>query len=311
MPQNSTSSHFVGITVSRSDRCPCIIAAPTADATQLDKRVRRFPFDYRQGPTKETIQSALAYLQLDAAPPKAKSQAVETINALWKLFVEKEAIRTNVTLAVSPSADNLTVHDPYLYFDDAAFKSNKRHADLHSLRDTTALAPAELEAEKSGIVFVPLASPTSTTTSSSPPTNLVGTLVNGAGLAMNTNDVVNLRLSTLTPPSSCANFLDTGGKATSQTIATSFKLILSDPRVSVVFVNIFGGLTLGDMIAEGIILAFKEVGVTKPVVVRIKGTNEELGQRILREAELPIHAYDDFEEAVRKVAELANANAEG
>lgn len=307
MPQNSTSSHFVGITVSRSDRSPCIIAAPTADPTRLDKRVRRFPFDYRQGPTKEIIQSALAYLQLDAAPPKAKSQAVETIEKLWKLFVEKEAIRTSVTLAVSPSADNLTVHDPYLYFDDAAFKSNKRHEDLHSLRDTSTLAAAELEAEKSGIVFVPLASPADTTPSI--PTNLVGTLVNGAGLAMNTNDVVNLRLASLSPPSSCANFLDTGGKATSQTIATSFKLILSDLRVSVVFVNIFGGLTLGDMIAEGIILAFKEVGVSKPVVVRIKGTNEELGQRILREANLPIKAYDDFEEAVAEVGRLANAGA--
>jgi succinyl-CoA synthetase alpha subunit len=73
-----------------------------------------------------------------------------------------------------------------------------------------------------------------------------------------------------------------------------------------VFVNIFGGLTLCDMIAEGIIMAFKEVGVDKPVVVRLRGTNEELGQRVLKEANLPIHAFDDFEEAVRKVGELAN-----
>lgn len=126
---------------------------------------------------------------------------------------------------------------------------------------------------------------------------------------MNTNDVVNLRLAKANPPTSCANFLDTGGKATSATISTSFKLILSDPRVSVVFVNIFGGLTLCDMIAEGIILAFKEVGVNKPVVARLRGTNEELGQKIMEEAKLPIQAFDDFEEAVREVGRLANANA--
>jgi succinyl-CoA synthetase alpha subunit len=136
--------------------------------------------------------------------------------------------------------------------------------------------------------------------------NLVGTLVNGAGLAMNTNDVLHLRLSQPPYSTANANFLDTGGKATSQTIMTSFKLILSDPRVAVVFVNIFGGLTLADMIAEGIILAFKEVGVDKPVVVRLRGTNEEKGQEVLAQAKLPIFAISDFEEAVRKVGELAN-----
>jgi succinyl-CoA synthetase alpha subunit len=133
----------------------------------------------------------------------------------------------------------------------------------------------DLEAEAAGIVYVPLGDPASSER------NLVGTSTHSA------------------------NFLDTGGKATASTIKTSFKLILSDPRVSVVFVNIFGGLTLCDMIAEGIILAFKEVGVEKPVVVRLRGTNEEEGRKVLEQANLPIHAFDDFEEAVRKVGELA------
>lgn len=141
------------------------------------------------------------------------------------------------------------------------------------------------------------------------PRNLVGTLVNGAGLAMNTNDVLHTRLSQPPYHTTSANFLDTGGKATSSTIKTSFKLILSDPRVSVVFVNIFGGLTLGDMIAEGIIMAFKEVGVDKPVVVRIRGTNEEEGRKVLMAANLPIHAFDDFEEAVKKVGDLADVSS--
>ena len=99
--------------------------------------------------------------------------------------------------------------------------------------------------------------------------------VNGAGLAMNTNDAI-ADLGGM-----CANFLDTGGKATSETVKTSFKIILNDPRVKVVFVNIFGGLTLCDMIAEGIMLAYKELGINVPVVVRLRGTNEKIGQKMV------------------------------
>ncbi|KAF2009935.1 succinyl-CoA ligase-like protein subunit alpha [Aaosphaeria arxii CBS 175.79] len=307
-PADTENTHFVGIDVARGARSPSIIAAPTSSPSQLSHRVRRFPFDYRTGPTQETISAAISYLQLDAAAPKTKAQTASLITNLWTLYTAKEAITATVSLAPSPSQDTLQIWNPYLFFDDAAFKSNNRHADLHALRDTSTLHPTSLEAEASGIVFIPLASPSTTTASSPPRNNLIGTLVNGAGLAMNTNDVLSLRLS---PTTTSANFLDTGGKATSQTISTSFKLILQDPRVAVVFVNIFGGLTLGDMIAEGIILAFKEVGVDKPVVVRIKGTNEEEGRRILQEARLPIVAFDDFEEAVREVGRLAGVASDG
>jgi succinyl-CoA synthetase alpha subunit len=270
------------------------------------------------GPTSDLIFSVIRHLQLDAAPLKAKAQVGTLVQSLWKLYHEKEAISITVNLALNDKADKLDVYDPYLFFDDAAFKSNKRQADLHSLRDSSTVSATEIEAEKNGIVYIPLASPDSTKKDGEEPRNLVGTLVNGAGLAMNTNDLLSLRLnpSSTHPqsplqnitsfPTSSANFLDTGGKATSETIKTSFKLILSDPRVSVVFVNIFGGLTLCDMIAEGIILAFKEIGVNKPVVVRLRGTNEEKGQQVLKEANLPIVAVNDFEEAVVEVGRLAN-----
>ncbi|KAL8689462.1 MAG: hypothetical protein Q9218_004878, partial [Villophora microphyllina] len=131
----------------------------------------------------------------------------------------------------------------------------------------------------------------------------IGTLVNGAGLAMNTVDA----LTAL--GGSVANFLDTGGKATSATVKTSFSLILADRRVKVVFVNIFGGLTQCDMIAEGIMLAYKDLGILKPVVVRLRGTNEEVGQKMIAESGLPLHAFDDFEEAALKAIELAKPNA--
>lgn len=313
------SNHFVGITVARSARSPAIIAAPTALQSQLPNRVRRFPFDYRSGPSLATINEAISYLQLDAAPPKAKAQATELISNLWKLYKEKEAITTTVSLSIPEDRDSIEVYDPYLFFDDAAFKSNARQADLHALRSATTLSETDKEAEAAGIVYIPLATPSppssshkktqTVTTPSSEPKNLVGTLVNGAGLAMNTNDVLSLRLASPSPtalPTSSANFLDTGGKATAQTISTSFKLVLSDPRVAVVFVNIFGGLTLCDMIAEGIIMAFKDVGIVKPVVVRLRGTNEKVGQEVLARAGLPISVFDDFEEAVVEVGRLAN-----
>ncbi|KNG47094.1 succinyl-CoA ligase subunit alpha [Stemphylium lycopersici] len=321
-PEGSPSTHYLGISPDRSTRSPSIVAAPTANPSKLNHRIRRFPFDYSTGPSPTAIAAATAHMQLSALPPKSKTQVVELIHNLWSLYTDKEAIDAHVKLALSVESDELLVYDPYLFFDDAAHKSGKRQADLHALRDASSISATDREAEEAGIVYIPLSSPvyppsTSQEGTSSPPSspaetgpkNLIGTLVNGAGLALNTIDTLSLRLSAPPYSTSAANFLDTGGKATSATIKTSFKLILSDPRVSVVFVNIFGGLTLCDMIAEGIIMAFREVGVKKPVVVRLRGTNEEKGQKVLEEARLPIHAFDDFEEAVRKVGELVNEEA--
>ncbi|RPA96943.1 succinyl-CoA synthetase-like protein [Choiromyces venosus 120613-1] len=126
----------------------------------------------------------------------------------------------------------------------------------------------------------------------------VGTIVNGAGLSMNTLDI--LTLHGLHP----SNMLDTGGKATAETIWESFRMVLSDTSVKVLFVNVFGGLTLCDVIAKGIVLAFKEVGIEVPVVVRLRGMREKEGWRILQESKLPIFAFDDLEDAVEKVKEL-------
>jgi succinyl-CoA synthetase alpha subunit len=309
-PSTEESTHYLGISPARSARSPSILVAPTTNPSQLSHRVRRIPFDYRTGPTPSAIEVALAHLQLDAAPPKAKAQTVSLIHNLWALYTQNEAVDAHLHLSVSSTSDALSVSSPYLFLDDAAFKSAGRHTALHSARSDT-LTPTEREAEQSGIVYIPLSTPqpdsrlppsTSTTT---PARNTIGTLVNGAGLAMNTNDVLHLRLSRGPLGATSTNFLDTGGKATAQTIATSFSLILRDERVRVVFVNIFGGLTLCDMIAQGIVLAFRDVEVRVPVVVRLRGTNEEAGMRVLREARLPIFAVEDFEEAVRKVGELA------
>lgn len=185
------------------------------------------------------------------------------------------------------------IHNFRIELDDAAPKSGGRLQDVHAMYAAVEQRdPGAAEAEADGIVYHRL--------HPHDPLHNIGTLVNGAGLAMNTVDAL------ADHGGRAANFLDTGGKATAETVRKSFEIILRDERVKVIFVNIFGGLTLGDMIARGIILAFQEVGIQVPVVVRIRGTNEAEGQKIIAESGLPLFAFDDFEQAAAKAIELAD-----
>ncbi|KAJ5677147.1 uncharacterized protein N7477_002780 [Penicillium maclennaniae] len=280
-PLNSDAS--ISISVDRAALSPCIIASPSA--SQPDE-ARRFPFAYTQTSFDNSpiLADVSSYLGL---PESAKGKLVDLVQALWEIFKEKEAF--NLETRVGTSADGgLEVHAASFGFDDAAFRSSKRQKEIHSLRDFAEAVPEEVEAEKDGIVYVKLEGEGS-----------IGTLVNGAGLAMNTVDALTIH------GGHCANFLDTGGKATSETVKSSFRIICSDPRVSAIFVNIFGGLTRCDMIAEGIILAFRDLHMKVPVVVRLRGTNEELGQKMIAESGLPLHAFDGFEDAAKKVIALA------
>ncbi|GME33992.1 Succinyl-synthetase alpha subunit [Neofusicoccum parvum] len=297
-PNEKEDSRFVCVTIDRSARSPSFVVSPSTHPRDIYDRVRYIPFDYRTGPTQETLTRALELLQLDAAPPGAKAATYQLLQTLWTLFHTHEGVSLSTKLAVATDADSLLIYDADFSFDDAAFRSCKRHAALHAQRDTSAAAidAAELSAEADGIVYIKLGDGAAG--------HNIGTLVNGAGLAMNTVDALAL------PPhhGRAANFLDTGGKATSETVKRSFELLLADPRVSVIFVNIFGGLTLCDMIANGILLAFRELGLEErgiPVVVRLRGTNEEEGQKIVAESGLKVFAYDGFDEAAAKCVELA------
>lgn len=285
---------YIGIIVDRTERCPCIAVAPTADPSAVDARVKRFPYDWQAGPSESTIRSAIEHLQI-GSHHTAKQQTTQLIVALAKMYKEKEAIILSGCVSVNDSA-NLVLHQPSLtlMFDDAAYRSTKRQEDIHRLRQKDTEVPEEVEAEQDGIVYVKFDDPEAT----------IGTLVNGAGLAMNTVDALKLQGGRAT------NFLDTGGKATSETVKKSFQLIRQDPRVKVIFVNIFGGLTDGGMIANGILLAFKEVDMRNiPVVVRIRGTNEAVGQRTIAESGLGLDAFDKFEDAAKRVIELANSSS--
>ncbi|KAH1752750.1 hypothetical protein KXX41_007827 [Aspergillus fumigatus] len=282
----SDSDVLLTMTVDRTALSPCIVASTRPDLAQASSD--RFPFAYTTqefSSTSPVLKSVASHLQL---PETACGKLAELMQALWGIFKEKEAYLLEVR--VNLSHGEMQVRGARFGFDDAAFRSSGRQEDLHRLRDKEKEVPEEVEAEKDGIVYVKLQGEGS-----------IGTLVNGAGLAMNTVDALSIH------GGHCANFLDTGGKATSETVKSSFRIIRSDPRVKAIFVNIFGGLTRCDMIAEGIIMAFRDLEMNVPVVVRLRGTNEEIGQKMIAESGLPLHAFDSFEDAAKKVISLARS----
>lgn len=250
---------LLAVAVDRTNLSPCIIALPSTDQSQSHAEAKKFPFDYRNGFDNSLAPAIAEHLQLGQS---SKDSLAKLINSLVDLYMKKEAFLLETSFV--ERLGELKVVGANFGFDDAAFRSTKRQADIHELRRIEDEDVQEVEAEKDGIVYLKLAGDGN-----------IGTLVNGAGLAMNTVDAL------ADAGGKAANFLDTGGKATSETVKKSFQVILQDDRVKVIFVNIFGGLTLGDMIANGVLLAFKELEMRLPVVVRIRGTNEEEGQKIV------------------------------
>lgn len=280
------TQHLLAVAIDRTNKCPTIIVSPTAIKSDIiPAETRSYPFDYQTGYDKALVPQIALHLNIH---PSAQASLETLLTRLVGLFMEKEAFLLETK--VVEHLGGLEVTAAHFGFDDAAFRSTKRQSDIHGLRQVDAEDPAEIEAEKEGIVYIKYAG-----------SGNIGTLVNGAGLAMNTVDAL------ADAGGVAANFLDTGGKATAETVKKSFEVILRDERVKAIFVNIFGGLTLGDMIARGVLLAFKELDMKVPVVVRIRGTNEAEGQQIIADSGLKLYAYDDFEEAAKKVIELANA----
>ena len=276
VPTPGGDRKMVAVSVDRSYRQPCIVASPTINPAKTFSKAKRFPFAYGtdEGTSQSMIDAVCSHLEV-TGPPRAVLEKL--IKNLVKMFMDKEAFVLRTEFVTNTSGE-LEVQLAKFGFDDAAFRSSKRQADIHALREIEKEVPEEVAAEKEGMVYVKYDGP-----------GTLGTIVNGAGLAMNTVD-------NLISRGGCpANFMDTGGKATSDTIKAGFKIITSDPRVKAIFVNIFGGLTLGDMIANGILGAFKDLDLKVPVVVRIRGTNEAKGQQVIRDSGLKIDAYGKFE----------------
>jgi succinyl-CoA synthetase beta subunit len=207
------------------------------------------------------------------------NKLVSFVAALYRAFTELDASLVEINPLVVTGSGDLLALDAKLGFDDNALF---RHPDIEALRDEDEEDPIELEAGKHQLNYVKL-------------DGNIGCMVNGAGLAMATMDIIKLY------GGSPANFLDVGGGATKERVTVAFKLILSDPNVEAILVNIFGGIMRCDVIAEGIVSAAREVNLHVPLVVRLEGTNVELGRKILSQSGLPLTAAENFEDAARKV----------
>ena len=210
---------------------------------------------------------------------KQVKQCVEMIGKLYKLFVEKDAEMIEINPLIVTTGGDVKCLDAKVSFDGNALY---RHKDVMALRDETEEDPKELAASKFDLNYIAL-------------DGEIGCMVNGAGLAMATMDIIKLY------GSEPANFLDVGGGATKEKVTEAFKIITSDPNVKGILVNIFGGIMRCDIIAEGVLAAVKEVGLKVPLVVRLEGTNVELGKQIIRDSGMNVIAADNLSDAAEKI----------
>ena len=206
-------------------------------------------------------------------------QAGNFFSQLYKLFTENDASLLEINPLVLTDENNLIALDAKMSFDN---NSLFRHSDIMSLRDESEEDPAEILASKFDLAYIKL-------------DGTIGCLVNGAGLAMATMDIIKLK------GASPANFLDVGGSATKEKVTEAFKIILSDPAVEGILVNIFGGIMRCDIIASGVVAAAKSLSLSKPLVVRLAGTNVEEGKQILTDSGLKIIPADDLDDAAIKI----------
>lgn len=210
---------------------------------------------------------------------KTVNKAVKSFLSLYNAFIDTDASIAEINPLVETGNGDIITLDAKMNFDSNALYRQK---NIVEYRDLTEEDPAEVEASKDDLAFIKL-------------DGTIGCLVNGAGLAMSTMDIIKLH------GGNPANFLDVGGGADKQKVTNAFKLILKDPNVKGILVNIFGGIMKCDVIAEGVIAASKEVGLSVPLVVRLAGTNVELGKELLAKSDLNIIPADDLTDAAQKI----------
>ena len=215
-------------------------------------------------------------------PANLVNKAVKLMLGLYDAFIDKDASIVEINPLVVTGNDEVVALDAKFNFDGNALY---RHKDILELRDFDEEDPKEIEASKYDLSYIAL-------------DGNIGCMVNGAGLAMATMDTISYY------GGSPANFLDVGGGATAEKVTEAFKIILSDPKVKGIFVNIFGGIMKCDVIAEGVITAAKEVGLEVPLVVRLEGTNVERGKQLLNESGLNIVAADSMADGAQKIVGL-------
>ena len=247
-----------------------------AVAHDTPDRIFTLPIDPATGVTAEDVEALNAALKLEG---QAAADGERLFPLLYDAFVGKDMSLLEVNPLIVMKNGRLRVLDAKVSFDDNALF---RHPDLLELRDASEEDEKEIEASKHDLAYVAL-------------DGNIGCMVNGAGLAMATMDIIKLY------GAEPANFLDVGGGASREKVTAAFKIITADAAVKGILINIFGGIMKCDVIAEGVVAAVKEVGLEVPLVVRLEGTNVELGKKILRESGLNVIAADDLDDAAKKI----------
>ena len=282
---NIGKEYYLSLLVDRARRCVSIIAS-TEGGMEIEEVAHKTPekiitigIDPKVGIQKfQTLQLGLR-LGLDV--PKAKELG-DLVAGLYKLFVERDLSLTEINPLVLTKEGKFVLLDAKCSIDDNALY---RHPDLKALLDYDEVDPKDLHAGKFGLNYVAL-------------DGTIGCMVNGAGLAMATMDIIKQF------GGSPANFLDVGGGASKETVTEAFKILLSDEQVKGILINIFGGIMKCDVIAQGVVEAARELGVKVPLVVRLQGTNVDIGRKILKESGLNITPADAMDEAAQKIVQL-------
>ncbi len=245
-------------------------------AHDTPEKITNVPIDPMTGPTSADAEKVARAFGVSGAQAE---QCVELVNKLYAAFTKSDMSLLEINPLIVSEAGELICADAKVSFDSNA---EFRHKEWEALRDLGEEDPKEIEASKYDLSYVAL-------------DGEIGCMVNGAGLAMATMDII--KLFGAEP----ANFLDVGGGASKEKVTAAFKIITADPKVKGILINIFGGIMKCDVIAEGVIAAVKEVGLAVPLVVRLEGTNVDLGKKIIRESGLNVIPADDLEDAARKI----------
>src|SRR3954471_11357752 len=280
------SEAYVGVILDRASKKPVFMVSPAGGidieevAANTPEKIMRLPIDTRYGLMPFQAMELGFFLYPDAAKARA---AAKIMKQLYDAFMANGASLAEINpLVVTPNGEVVALDAKMSIDDNELF----RHPDIEKLRDETEENPAELRAAKAGLSYISL-------------TGNIGCLVNGAGLAMSTMDIIKYH------GGDPANFLDVGGGANKDQVTEALRILLSDSRVKAVLINIFGGIMKCDTIASAVVAAFKEVQPKVPFVVRLEGTNVEQGRQILKESGLNLIAATDLTDAAKKVVAAA------
>lgn len=278
--------YYAALVIDRAAQCVSLIASEAGGmdieevAVKAPEKIHKVKVDPLKGMDLQNMENIVHQINL---PEPCQSAAIAMLEALYKAFDENDVSLLEINPLVVTPDNHLIALDAKMNFDDNALF---RHPEIAALRDPDEEDPLEIEAARHGFSYIPLDGD-------------IGCLVNGAGLAMATMDIIKLY------GGNPANFLDVGGGATVERVTEAFRLMLRNVDLQAILVNIFGGIIRCDVIAEGVVSAAREVKLTIPLIIRLEGTNVELGKKILADSGLAIISASNMADAARKAVDVA------